>query len=111
MLHVTATMEVGPSGGEYPRVMLGALIMVKLRTCLVGASLLLASLISTGASATTIIGTLQGVGHGDTITLHAVYPNQTPIAQQVLAGAATFSRSSGIAGGTDTAALAGGPSG
>ena len=78
--------------------------MFKFRNCLVGGSLILAAaLSSTSAMAGTVIGTLNSVGSGDTITLHAVRPDGSTIGQQVLNGVATFTRT----GGTDTATLVG----
>lgn len=58
---------------------------------------------STSAIAGTVLATLQSVGSGDTITLHAVRPNGQPIGEQVLAGISTFTRT----GGTDTQKLVG----
>lgn len=58
---------------------------------------------STGASATTIIGTLNSFGTGDSITLHAVRPNGQSFATQVLNGISTFTRT----GGTETSSLVG----
>lgn len=57
----------------------------------------------TGASAATVIATLNSVGTGNTITMHAVRPNGTPFASQVLNGLATLTRT----GGTDTQQLVG----
>ncbi|MET0374491.1 MAG: PEPxxWA-CTERM sorting domain-containing protein [Rhizorhabdus sp.] len=50
---------------------------------------------STGASAATIIGTLNSFGAGDTITLHAVRPNGTSFATQVRNGISTFTQTGG----------------
>ncbi|KRB80705.1 hypothetical protein ASE00_16865 [Sphingomonas sp. Root710] len=58
---------------------------------------------STGATAATIIGTLNSVGSGDTITLHAVRPNGSSFAAQVLNGMSTFTQT----GGTSTIDLVG----
>jgi len=66
-----------------------------------------AAFCSTSAMATTVIGTLNSFGTGDSITLHAVTPGGTPIAQQVLSGVASFSRT----GGTEAATLSGPNSG
>lgn len=68
-----------------------------------GALLVAAAWCSTGASAATIIGTLNSFGQGDSITLHAVRPNGTPFASQVLNGISTFTQT----GGTSTADLVG----
>lgn len=74
------------------------------KSYIIGASLIVAAALgSTSASAATVIGTLQSFGQGDTITLHAVRPNGQPIAQQVLVGRSTFTRT----GGTATQTLAG----
>jgi hypothetical protein len=82
--------------------------MVSFRNCVAGALFLGgAALATTGASATTVIGTLQSVGTGDSITLHTTSPSGNTIGAQVLAGIETFSRS----GGTDTSTLVGGPNG
>lgn len=82
--------------------------MFSFKKCRVGVLLLFATaLCPTGASATTVIGTLQSVGTGDSITLHTVSPSGTTIGAQALAGIETFTRS----GGTDTSMLAGGPNG
>ncbi len=78
--------------------------MVNLKKYLAGAALMAAAVFgAASASATTVIGTLQSVGAGDSITLHAVRPNGTPFGVQVLSGISTFNR----VGGTDTATLAG----
>lgn len=68
-----------------------------------GFVLLAASCCASGALAGTVIGTLNSVGSGDTITLHAVQPDGTPIGVQVLNGVSTFTRT----GGTDATALVG----
>ena len=77
--------------------------MIDLRTFVLRATLLCAALGSTNASAATVIATLNNFGVGDSVTLHAVKPNGTPMAQQVLLGMSTFSRT----GGTETATLVG----
>jgi len=66
---------------------------------ILGASALGAS----AAPAATVIATLSSYGTGDSLTLHAVRPNGTPMAQQVLTGIANFNRT----GGTETATLVG----
>jgi len=82
------------------------------RKYIAGALLLFATtLCAGGAQATTVIGTLQSVGTGDTITLHTTNTQGTSIGAQVLTGLETFTRASGAAGGTDTSTLAGGPGG
>ena len=69
--------------------------------------LLAGALFATNAWAATVIGKLDSVGTGDTITIYAVLPNGQPLAQQVLLGMDTFTRT----GGTDTSSLIGGPNG
>lgn len=84
--------------------MCGVSRMYKFGKGLVRAALLSAAAIcSTNASAGTILATLNSFGQGDTITLHAVRPNGSTIAAQVLNGRSVFTRT----GGTDTAMLAG----
>jgi hypothetical protein len=81
------------------------LLMFVPRKYIAGALLLFATaLCPGGAQATTVIGTLQSVGTGDTITLHTTNAQGTSIGEQVLTGLETFTRS----GGTDTSTLAGG---
>ncbi|RYG99543.1 MAG: hypothetical protein EON57_11650, partial [Alphaproteobacteria bacterium] len=78
--------------------------MLSIEKCLIGISFLVAAgLSSASASAATVVATLQSVGTGDTITLHAIRPNGQTIAQQVLVGRSTFTRT----GGTDTQTLVG----
>jgi hypothetical protein len=82
------------------------------RKYIAGALLLAATTLGAGgAQATTVIGTLQSVGTGDTITLHTTNAQGNSIGEQVLAGLETFTRASGAAGGTDTSTLVGGPGG
>lgn len=92
------------SGGNRRLCLLGARRMINLRNKLVGAAILVAAAFcAASAPAATIIGTLNSVGAGDSITLHAVRPNGTPFAAQVLNGISTFTQT----GGTSTADLVG----
>lgn len=87
-----------------PGTQVGTSVMVLLRKLVARSAILFAAaLCSANASAATVMATLQSFGVGDTITLNAVRPNGTPMAQQVLLGSATFART----GGTETATLAG----
>ena len=82
--------------------------MFKLKTILVRAVLPLAAALCAGsASASTVIATLNSVGSGDTIGLHAVRPDGSSIGEQVLNGITTFTKT----GGTDTSSLEGPSSG
>lgn len=83
-------------------------VKIVLKKHVAGAVLLFAATLCPGvAQATTVIGTLQSVGTGDSITLHTTNAQGTSIGAQVLAGIETFTRS----GGTDTSTLAGAPGG